>query len=178
MKKKLFLPFATTLLLLLMCLYSVAAAKANLFAVPEVNRIIDENYAEVQKNGYAKLILPRSLHDIGEEKFSKNSIAAVKTLIAAGHEAYVIGGATRDIIMGKQPNDFDIVTDASLKEIAALLPNVTFHAISDGTRFGVAHYDGENVDVASFVNIPSMYYGQKGIPDFDPTRRYGKDASI
>ena len=142
---------------------------------PEVNRLIDENYALVQKNGYAKLVIPKSLHGIGTDKFSPNCIEAAKTLIAAGHEAYVIGGAVRDLIMGKTVNDFDIVTSASNEEIKALLPDVTFHAIQTGQEFAVAHYPDEGIDVAAFSNIPAPYYGHEGIPDFNPSELYGHD---
>ena len=142
---------------------------------PEVNRLIDENYALVQKNGWAKLVIPQSLHGIGTENFSPNCIEAARTLIAAGHEAYVIGGAVRDLIMGKPSNDFDIVTSASNDEIKALLPDVTFHAIQTGQEFAVANYPGEGIDVAAFSNIPAPYHGHKGIPDFDPTELYGHD---
>ena len=142
---------------------------------PEVNRLIDENYEFVQKNGWAKLVIPQSLHSIGTEKFSPNCIEAAKTLLAAGHEAYVIGGAVRDLIMGKTVNDFDIVTSASNEEIKALLPDVTFHAIQTGQEFAVAHYPGEGIDVAAFSNIPAPYYGHEGIPDFNPSELYGHD---
>ena len=142
---------------------------------PEVNRLIDENYALAQKNGWARLVIPKALHGIGVENFSPNCVAAARTLISAGHEAYVIGGAVRDLIMGKPSNDFDIVTSATNEEIKALLPNVTFHAIQSGQEFGIARYPDENVDVASFSNIPAAYYGHEGIPDFDPSELYGHD---
>ena len=142
---------------------------------PEVNRLIDENYELVRKNGWAKLVIPRTLHGIGEDSFSPNCIAAARTLITAGHEAYVIGGAVRDLIMGRPSNDFDIVTSASNAEIKALLPDVTFHAIQTGQEFAVAHYPDEGIDVASFSNIPNAYHGHEGIPDFDPSELYGRD---
>lgn len=86
----------------------------------EINNLIDENYNLVCWNGYAKLVIPQTLHGIVENQFSPNCIAAAKTLIEAGHKAYVIGGAVRDLIMGKTTNDFDIVTSATNDEIKAL----------------------------------------------------------
>ena len=145
------------------------------FFTLEINRLIDENYTLVQKNGWAKLVIPRILHGIGEERFSPSCIAAAKTLIAAGHEAYVIGGAVRDMIIGKPSNDFDLVTSATNEEIKALLPNVTFHTIQNGAEFAVAHYPDEAIDVATFMNIPAVYYGHEGIPDFDPSELYGRN---
>ena len=151
--------------------------KASLFT-PEINRLIDENYTLVQKNGWAKLVIPRTLHGIGEDSFSSNCIAAAKTLIAAGHEAYVIGGAVRDLIIGKPSNDFDIVTSATNDEIKALLPGVTFHSVDlkQGiAEYAIAHYPDEGIDVTAFMNIPAIYHGHEGIPDFDPSKLYGRD---
>ena len=152
------------------------AAGSDIYQNTEINRILDENYQQVQENGYAKLSLPPALHGLKDSDFSPNSLKAARTLIAAGHEAYIIGGAVRDIIMGKEANDFDVVTSATNEEIAALLPKVTFHAIQTGQEYGIAHYENEDVDVATFSNIPYTFYGKKGIPDFDPKAIYGKDA--
>ena len=46
--------------------------------------------------------------------------AATKTLESAGFEAYIIGGAVRDILLGKTPKDFDLVTNAKPEEILKL----------------------------------------------------------
>ena len=148
--------------------------KTSLFT-PEINRLIDENYALVQKNGWAKLVIPQAMHGIGEESFSPNCLAAAKALIAAGHDAYIIGGAVRDLIMGKPSNDFDIVTSATNDEIRAILPDVTFHAIQTGVEYAIAHYPNEGIDIASFTNIPAVYHGHENIPDFDPSELYGRD---
>ena len=45
---------------------------------------------------------------------------ATKTLESAGFEAYIIGGAARDILLGKTPKDFDLVTNAKPEEILKL----------------------------------------------------------
>lgn len=153
---------------------TVASASESLFEKPAVNRLLDQNYRQVQRKGYAKLVLPASLHGLTDKDFSPDALRAARTLIAAGHEAYIVGGAVRDILMGKEANDFDVVTSATNEEIAALLPQVTFHTIQTGQAYGVAHYEHEAVDVATFSNIPYTYYGKKGIPDFDPKAIYGK----
>ena len=178
MKKCVGLFFAALFALLLFAFPAFAVEGASLFDSPEVNRLLDQNYAQVKEQGWAELRIPKSLHGIGEERFSASSIAAAKTLIAAGHEAYIVGGAVRDFVMGKEANDFDIVTDASHDEVAALLPGVTFHTIQNGLKFGVAHYEGENVDVATFVNIPKEYKGVPGVPDFNTDSLYGENALV
>ena len=47
----------------------------------------------------------------------------MQTLINSGFEAYIIGGACRDSLMGRVPNDYDLFTDATGGEILNLFPN-------------------------------------------------------
>ena len=41
----------------------------------------------------------------------------LKTLMAAGYDAYLVGGAVRDLLLAKEPEDFDVVTNAKPAEI-------------------------------------------------------------
>jgi len=72
----------------------------------------------------------------------------VSTLKARGHQAYFVGGCVRDMLLGGQPKDYDIATDARPAEITALFPD------SDlvGAHFGVVlvRAAGAQVEVATF----------------------------
>ena len=125
------------------------------FFTAEINRLIDENYKLVQENGWAELRIPESVHGISRDIFSPNALDAAEKLINAGYEAYGIGGAVRDLVIGVPTRDFDIATTASNEEFAKILGNVTFHTIPSGQSFGDAHYPDEIIDVASCVNILS-----------------------
>ena len=104
------------------------AAKTSFpFFTPEINRMIDENYKLVQENGWAELRIPESVHGISRDVFSPNAADAAEKLISAGYEAYGIGGAVRDLVIGVPTRDFDIATTASNEEFAKILGNVTFH---------------------------------------------------
>ncbi|MBR1437951.1 MAG: hypothetical protein IJ587_05380 [Synergistaceae bacterium] len=129
--------------------------------------LIDENYALVQKDGWAELRIPQFLHRIGKTDFAPNAVDVADKLCSAGYEVYIVGGAIRDIILGKPTNDFDIATNATNEAIKDILGNVTFHK-ADGKLFCYAQYPDGDVDVATFYNIPSAYIGQHGVPDFDP----------
>ena len=149
------------------------AAKTSFpFFTPEINRMIDENYKLVQENGWAELRIPESVHGISRDVFSPNAADAAEKLINAGYEAYGIGGAVRDLVIGVPTRDFDIATTASNEEFAKILGNVTFHTIPSGQSFGDAHYPDEIIDVATCVNIPAAYKGLPGVPDFDPDALY------
>ncbi|MFA4891242.1 MAG: CCA tRNA nucleotidyltransferase [Candidatus Gracilibacteria bacterium] len=76
------------------------------------------------------------------------SIQIIEILKRAGHEAYWAGGCVRDMLLGIEPKDFDIVTSAKPDEIEDLLE----HTIPIGKEFGVilAIKNGHNFEVATF----------------------------
>jgi putative nucleotidyltransferase with HDIG domain len=76
------------------------------------------------------------------------SIQIIEILKKAGHEAYWAGGCVRDMLLGTEPKDFDIVTSAKPDEIEDLLERT----IPIGKEFGVilAVQNGHNFEVATF----------------------------
>ncbi len=76
------------------------------------------------------------------------ALQIIRTLRKAGHEAYFVGGCVRDLLLKKNPKDFDIATDAVPKEVQALFPKT----VAVGAQFGVIVVirDGENFEVATF----------------------------
>jgi len=57
------------------------------------------------------------------KKLPDNIKEYMRTLRENGHEAYVIGGAVRDMLMNKNPNDYDIFTNADGDRILSLFPD-------------------------------------------------------
>jgi poly(A) polymerase len=72
----------------------------------------------------------------------------VERLRASGHNAYLVGGCVRDLLLGRVPKDFDVATSARPDEVLALFPR----ADRVGAHFGVVlvHEDGAHVEVATF----------------------------
>jgi len=72
----------------------------------------------------------------------------VTKLKAEGHHAYFVGGCVRDLLLGREPKDYDVATDARPERITALFPK------SDlvGAHFGVVlvRNHGAQVEVATF----------------------------
>jgi tRNA nucleotidyltransferase/poly(A) polymerase len=62
----------------------------------------------------------------------------------AGYEAWLVGGCVRDLILGREPKDYDISTDARPEQILNLFPRAHFV----GAQFGVALVD--DVEIATF----------------------------
>ena len=71
-----------------------------------------------------------------------------RTLREAGHQAYLVGGCVRDLLLKRQPDDFDVATDATPDRVQELFPG----SITVGARFGVVIVvaEGAEVEVATF----------------------------
>ena len=71
----------------------------------------------------------------------------------AGFEAYVVGGAVRDLLMGKEPHDYDITTSARPEDIRAVAEKEGWHTVEiHGEAFGivVVVVGGQTFEVATF----------------------------
>jgi poly(A) polymerase len=76
-----------------------------------------------------------------------------RTLRAAGHQAYLVGGCVRDILLEREPADYDVSTDATPERVQELFP----HSLAVGAKFGVivvidepGFGDAAQVEVATF----------------------------
>lgn len=71
-----------------------------------------------------------------------------RVLRGAGFKALLAGGSVRDLLMSREPHDFDIATDATPDQVEGLFPR----AIAVGKAFGVMilPYDGFQLEVATF----------------------------
>ncbi len=70
-----------------------------------------------------RLILSRDQHPISRRQISDNALKVLYRLNKSGYEAYLVGGGVRDLLLGKAPKDFDIVTDATPEQIKKLFSN-------------------------------------------------------
>lgn len=71
-----------------------------------------------------------------------------ETLRGSGHDALLVGGCVRDILLTRAPADYDVATDATPDEVMALFPD----SVAVGAQFGViaVYRDGMKVEVATF----------------------------
>ncbi len=61
------------------------------------------------------------------------AVGIVETLRRNGHQAYLVGGCVRDLLLGREPADFDVTTDATPEEVMRIFPET--YAV--GAQFGV-----------------------------------------
>ena len=93
----------------------------------------------------------------------------MEALRRAGHEAYLVGGCVRDILLQRQPKDYDVTTNALPEQVQALFP----HTIPVGAKFGVVvvMVGEEQIEVATYRADGDYSDGRR--PD---TVEYGKSA--
>lgn len=77
----------------------------------------------------------QSKHHIDPALVDKHAVEVVKTLRSAGYEAYIVGGAVRDLLLGLAPKDFDVATNATPEQVKALFRR----AFIIGRRFRIVH---------------------------------------
>ena len=93
-------------------------------------------------------IIPRPEHNVSRAHISNNALKVMYRLRDAGFQAFLVGGGVRDLLLGREPKDFDIATDARPEDVRRLFRNCRLI----GRRFRLAHvYFGRDiVEVATF----------------------------
>ncbi len=94
------------------------------------------------------LIVPRPEHSVSRSNISPNALKVLYRLRDAGHAAYLVGGGVRDLLLGHEPKDFDIATDATPEQVRQVFRNSRLI----GRRFRLAHvfFGPEIIEVATF----------------------------
>jgi len=92
--------------------------------------------------------IPFKRHGIQAESLSRGARQVCQTLQAKGYQAYVVGGAVRDLLLGVKPKDFDVATDADPEEVHKLFRRSRLI----GRRFKIVHvmFGEETVEVSTF----------------------------
>ncbi len=86
----------------------------------------------------------------------------VKRLRRSGFETYIVGGAVRDLLSGREPKDFDVSTSATPEQIRDCIGRRNARII--GKRFRLVHVTagGELFEVSTFRRAPSRHAGDAG----------------
>jgi hypothetical protein len=84
----------------------------------------------------------------------------------AGFMAFLVGGCVRDLLIGLEPKDFDVATDALPEQVKRLFRNCRLV----GRRFRLAHvfFGREIIEVATFRAASAPSQGEEPLPDADP----------
>ena len=109
--------------------------------------------AKSRKPRFGKRVeVPASVHGINPELVDRRAVDVVRTLQEAGFEAYIVGGAVRDLLLGLRPKDFDVATNATPEQVKGLFRR----AFIIGKRFRIVHVvhgrgrEHEVIEVSTF----------------------------
>ena len=123
--------------------------------------------APVKRDPSVPVILSSEIHGIDQSLISKNAMRVTDGLQQAGHRAFIVGGAVRDLLLGVAPKDFDVATDATPDEVQRLFRRARII----GRRFQIVHvqFGQEIIETSTFralVDTPPP------APAAEPPRRY------
>ncbi len=130
--------------------------------------------SQTHSNAELKLnIIPRQEHCISRKDISDNALKVLYRLNKSGYQAYLVGGGVRDLLLKKQPKDFDIATNATPDEVRQLFRNCRLV----GRRFRLAHilFGRDVIEVATFRGHHQTEQEQK-TPEQENTEKKDKSA--
>jgi poly(A) polymerase len=125
------------------------------------------------------VIIKRKDHCISRKNIDHDAVKVLYRLSRAGFRAYLVGGGVRDLLLGRQPKDFDVGTDARPNEIRRLFKN----CFLIGRRFRLAHivYGKKIIETSTFRTTPDATHcgddkiqrndNTFGTPEEDANRR-------
>ncbi|MHB1581230.1 MAG: polynucleotide adenylyltransferase PcnB [Acidithiobacillus sp.] len=94
-------------------------------------------------------VTPRNEHNVSRRQISDGALQVLNGLHRAGFQAYLVGGSVRDLLLGREPKDFDVATDAHPEQVRKLFRR---NARLIGRRFILVHvqFGHEIIEVATF----------------------------
>ncbi len=129
---------------------------------PMIKKFIDKLFGKTtgptpatraRKNPFGKREeVAAEVHGIDIKLVDERALNVVSTLQQAGFEAYIVGGAVRDLLVGLRPKDFDVATDATPEQVKGLFRR----AFIIGRRFRIVHVvygrgrEHEVIEVSTF----------------------------
>src|SRR3984893_7752744 len=119
-------------------------------------------------------VITRSEHIISRQHISPNALRVLYKLRDAGFMAFLVGGCVRDLLIGLEPKDFDVATDALPEQVKQLFRNCRLV----GRRFRLAHvfFGREIIEVATFRAASAPEPGQEPLPEADVAEGEDRDS--
>jgi poly(A) polymerase len=132
---------------------------------PPHDDIPDEESTGTETDGGSSADAAAYHHPIDIDLIDPDAVKVLKRLTRAGHTAYLVGGGVRDLLLGRQPKDFDVATSAKPNQVRDLFRNCRVI----GRRFRLAHVmftGGKIIEVATFRRNPrSAELGEVDLDD-------------
>jgi poly(A) polymerase len=117
-----------------------------------IDRLLGKPAAAPKTKFGKRRVISEKEHRIDHALVDDRALHVVRTLQERGFEAYIVGGAVRDLLVGLKPKDFDVATNATPEEVKACFRR----AFIIGRRFRIVHVvhgrgrDHEVIEVSTF----------------------------
>jgi poly(A) polymerase len=118
-----------------------------------INKLLGKSSSSPEPSKFGKRQdVPVEEHGIDRNLVDQRALDVVHTLKQGGFEAYIVGGAVRDLLLGLRPKDFDVATSATPEQVKSLFRR----AFIIGRRFRIVHVvygrgrDNEVIEVSTF----------------------------
>lgn len=118
-----------------------------------IKKFINKLLGKVEPSSVGRRVeLAEATHGIDRTLVDERAVKVVQTLQEAGYQAYIVGGAVRDLLLGARPKDFDVASDATPEQVKALFRR----AFIIGRRFRIVHVvfgrgrEHEVIEVSTF----------------------------
>ncbi len=144
------------------------------FFTPEINKLIDENYKEVQAKGYAELVIPAAMFDHTAFSVPDNERSDLNYVAKAGYKTYICGGTVRDAVMGVSSNDVDFISDATPEQLVEVVPNTKIFTAPSGYKVAQAWHGDDRTDMGT---IRAIYFYLRGLPGI-PESKTPTDSTV
>lgn len=122
------------------------------------------------------IIYSRDEHNISRQNIDPDALKIMYRLIRSGYKAYLVGGGVRDLLLNKQPKDFDISTDATPRKIKQLFRNSRII----GRRFKLVHIffrGNKNIEVSTFRDSSDGTDSFDAQANLDQDNIYGDEST-
>jgi poly(A) polymerase len=117
-----------------------------------INKLMGKTSSSKKPSLGKRQVVPASVHGINLDWVDERALHVVRTLQDRGFEAYIVGGAVRDLLLGLKPKDFDVATNATPEQVKAAFRR----AFIIGRRFRIVHVvygrgrEHEVIEVSTF----------------------------
>ena len=123
-----------------------------------IKKLFSSNLARTRakhKKPHGPKVVAAKDHGINVALVSNNAVRVTKTLQDAGFEAFIVGGAVRDLLLGVKPKDFDVATNATPEDVQKFFRRARII----GRRFRLVHvmFGNDTIEVSTFrANQPEQ----------------------
>jgi poly(A) polymerase len=100
-----------------------------------INKLMGKSSDSTKPNLGKRQVVPAKVHGINIDWVDERALNVVRTLQDRGFEAYIVGGAVRDLLLGLKPKDFDVATNATPEQVKSAFRR----AFIIGRRFRIVH---------------------------------------